>query len=245
LEAAVEIHREQDAAAVAEAAARLWAHEAQAAPSIRGVFRVALSGGKTPELLLRLLSEERFRTLPWDKTEVYWTDERYVPHDHEESNYGLARELLLDHVPVPKDSIHPMPTGSGDPLRDAADYEDIMRRAFSDQAWPRFDLVILGLGEDGHTASLFPGDPALSEQTRWVAAARSPKGIRDRLTLTVPAINAARLKLFLVCGGEKSAILKAVWGPPARRPLPAQLISDCLALADRAAAARLHAQGAG
>jgi 6-phosphogluconolactonase len=228
---------------VAEAAAKLWAQEALAAASDRGVFRVALSGGKTPAPLFRLLGDARFQRLPWEKTEVYWVDERCVPHDHAGSNYRLARELLLDHVPVPKESIHPMPTASGDPARDAAAYEATLRRAFPGQVWPRFDLIILGLGEDGHTASLFPGAPAVSEQVRWVTAARSPQGIRDRLTWTIPSINAARLKLFLVCGEGKSAILKKVIDEPGLRPpLSAQLITDCVALADRAAAPWLGAR---
>ena len=239
------IRPKKDAAEVAQEAADLWSHEARAAVACRGRFRLALSGGKTPETLFRLLCREDFKpidqaALPWDRTEVFWADERYVPHDHLASNYRLARELLLDHVPVPKANIHPMPTASGDPARDASDYEETLRRAFPGQLWPRFDLIILGLGEDGHTASLFPGAPTLSEQTRWVTAARSPQGIRDRLTLTVPSINAARLKLFLVCGPEKARILKAMGGAAARPPLPAQLISDGLVLADRTAAAELH-----
>jgi 6-phosphogluconolactonase len=221
---------------VAEKAAQLWAHEALVSTSIRGVFRVALSGGKTPEPLFRLLTEDRFNSLPWEKTEVYWTDERYVPHGHAESNYRLAREALLDDVPVPKEHVHPMPTDSGDPEHDAAAYEDLLRQTFRNEAAPRFDLVLLGLGDDGHTASLFPGDAAVADTQCWVRASRSPKGVRDRITLTVPVLNRAALKIFLVCGEGKAAILRKILFEPALRPpLPAQLIEEPVCLADRAA----------
>lgn len=199
-----------------------------------GRFRVALSGGRTPQALFRLLDA----ALPWDRTDVFWVDERYVPHDHAESNFRLAKKLLLDRVPVPAGNIHPMPTGSGDPARDAAGYEQTLRAAFPGAPWPGFDLVLLGLGDDGHTASLFPNDAALLERTRWAAAARSPHGVRDRITLTVPAINAARLKLLLACGEGKAAILTKAVREPAPQPLlPIQLFSDILVLADLPAAA--------
>jgi len=243
LEAAVKIHRKENAAAVAAAAARLWVNAAQAAQKIRGVFRVALSGGQTPALLFRLLAKGRFQRLPWETTEVFWVDERYIPHDHAKSNYRLTRELLLDHVPVPKENVHPIPTDSGDPACDAAAYEALLRQVFPDQDRPRFDLVLLGLGDDGHTASLFPDDGAVSEQKRWVRAARAPKGIRDRITLTVPTLNRSPLKMFLVCGEGKAAILKKVlYAPDLRPPLPAQLIEDPVFLADRAATSWFNAR---
>ncbi|MCX5797649.1 MAG: 6-phosphogluconolactonase [Elusimicrobia bacterium] len=210
---------------MAEAAAELWAQQARTASGSRGVFRVALSGGRTPELLFGLLTEERFQSLPWEKTEVFWVDERYVPYDDQESNYRLARESLLDRVPILKESIHPMPTGSGDPARDAAAYEALLRGRFPGQSWPSFDLCLLGLGEDGHTASLFPGGPELAERHGWVAASRSPKGVADRLTLTMPVLLGSRLRLLLACGRGKSAVVKAVLGPVADPPLlPAQMV---------------------
>ncbi|MBI5241910.1 MAG: 6-phosphogluconolactonase [Elusimicrobia bacterium] len=230
---------------MAREAAAIWSHESRAAVACRGRFRVALCGGRTPAPLFRLLAREDFRpvdqpALPWDRTDVFWADERYVPHSHAESNFRLAKETLLDHVPVPPENVFPMPTASGDPARDAADYGKTLRRAFPGQAWPRFDLVLLGLGEDGHTASLFPGDAALSERTGWVARARAPKGVRDRLTLTVPALNAARLKLLLACGEAKSAVLRRlVWEPDPQPSLPVGLVEDLLVLTDRAAAADL------
>jgi 6-phosphogluconolactonase len=206
------------------AAARIWAERAFLCLDRQGAFRAALSGGRTPELLFHLLAEARFRELPWDKTEVFWVDERYVPYDHQESNYRLARELLLDHVPIPKENIHPMPTASGDPARDAAAYEALLRRAFPAEAWPRFDLCLLGLGEDGHTASLFPGGPELAQRRRWVAASRSPKGVADRVTLTMPVLLGAGLRLLLACGRGKSAAVKAVLGPEGEPMLPAQMV---------------------
>jgi 6-phosphogluconolactonase len=209
---------------VAEAAARIWAERAFSCIERQVAFRAAISGGRTPELLFRLLAEARFRQLPWDKTEVFWVDERYVPHDHPASNYHLARELLLDPVPIPKENIHPMPTGSGDPARDAADYEALLRRVFPDLAWPTFDLCLLGLGEDGHTASLFPGGPELTERRRWVVASRSAKGVADRITLTLPALRRSGLRIFLACGREKSAVVKAVLGPAGDPMLPAQML---------------------
>jgi 6-phosphogluconolactonase len=201
---------------------------------------MALSGGHTPRLLFDVLTQERFRDLPWAKTELFWVDERYVPLDHADSNYRLAREALLDHVPIPKESIHPMPTAAGAPAVDAAAYEALLRQAFLRQAfpgqdWPRLDLVLLGLGEDGHTASLFPGAAALLERRRWVCASQSPKGIRDRITLTLPVLNAARQKLFLVCGKSKAAVLKRALESSEEPPLPAGLIKEAVFLVDREA----------
>ncbi len=220
----------KDAAAVAREAVRIWAAGARRP----GGFRVAISGGKTPEGFFRMLAS--LQDLPWPTTEIFWVDERHVPPDHAESNYHLARAALLDHVPIPKSNIHPMPTGSSDPKSDAQDYEVLLRRKFLGQSWPSFDLVLLGLGDDGHTASLFPSDPALQESLRWVLATRSPQGVRDRLTLTIPALNQASKKVFLVCGSGKAGILKAVLDPQASAPLPARLITGALFLADREAA---------
>jgi 6-phosphogluconolactonase len=204
-------------------AARIWAERAFFCLDRQGAFRVALSGGRTPELLFRLLAEARFQRLPWDKTEVFWVDERRVPYDRPESNYRLARELLLDKVPLARGRIHPMPTGSGEPAEDAAAYEALLRKTFPGRAWPGLDLCLLGLGEDGHTASLFPGGPELAERRRWVAATRSPKGVAGRLTLTLPALWASGLRLFLACGREKSAAVRAVLGPAQPPMLPAQM----------------------
>jgi len=200
---------------------------------------VALSGGRTPEALFRLLDAG----LPWDRTDVFWVDERYVPHGHPESNFRMAKELLLDRVPVPAGNIHPMPTGSGDPARDAAAYEELLRKTLTDPK-RTFDFTLLGLGEDGHTASLFPGGPELVERERWVAVSRSPKGIPDRLTLTVPALTRSALKVLLVCGQEKAAVLRRMVHEHAQPPaLPAQYIKGAVVIADEAACSALKDRG--
>jgi len=185
------------------------------------VFRVALSGGKTPQMLFKTLAQQRSKILPWEKTEIYWVDDRYVPHDHPESNYRIARELLLDHVPVLKENIHPIPTDSGVPARDAAAYDALLKAAIPSGQPHTFDLCLLGLGTDGHTASLFPGGPELDEKERWVSASRAPKGIADRITLTPPAICRSWLKMFLACGKDKAPVVRNVLGPISRPPLPA------------------------
>jgi len=228
---------------LAEAAARLWAEASGAAVSARGIFRIALSGGRTPQALFRFLAEKYSNQLPWEKTELYWCDERSVPQDHEQSNYRLAREALLDRVAIPSANVHPVPTGSNDPKRDAAAYETVLRQAFTDQAWPALDLALLGLGADGHTASLFPGEAALLERDLWVSAARAPVGVPERITLTVPALNGSRLVVFLVAGTDKAQILRTVLTDRGRPPLPAQMIKPSsgrvLFLADQDAAARI------
>ena len=155
----------------------------------------------------------------WSRVQVLWGDERCVPPDHVESNYRMARETLLDHVPVPAANVHRI-HGEDDPAIAAAAYETTLR------ALARIDLVLLGLGEDGHTASLFPGGAAVHEQTRWVMAAQAAPGSMWRITLTPAVINAAAEVLFLVSGGAKAGILRRVIAGP-RRPqeLPAQAIA--------------------
>jgi 6-phosphogluconolactonase len=224
---------ELDAAALMRAAASLITEEARRSVQERGAFRLALSGGRTPSPLFFLLARVTAAELPWDKTHVYWADERYVPPGHAESNYRLARELLLKEVPVPDAQVHPIPTSAGDPDADARLYERLLPE--------RLDLALLGLGSDGHTASLFPGSSVLNETTRRAAAAESPAGVKKRITLTVPALNASRFILFLVSGGDKKDILREVLEgsePPDR--VPAKLIRPkdgrLLYLADREAA---------
>ncbi|MDD5627571.1 MAG: 6-phosphogluconolactonase [Elusimicrobia bacterium] len=236
-----------DAAAVASRACELWRRQARASVAARGVFRAALSGGRTPALLFERLAAA---ALPWKSTELFWVDERYVPHGHAESNFALARELLLGRVPIPEAQVHPMPTGSGEPARDAAAYEALLRTVFAGRSWPGFDLCLLGLGEDGHTASLFPGGPELVEKRRWVLATRSPKGVADRLSLSIPALVRSGLCLFLACGTEKSAAFKAALGRPAGPASPARLVWSAAArgvfLLDKQAAGGIPpGQGAG
>jgi len=208
------------AAALADAAAARFVAAAGDAMASRGQFIVALSGGSTPRgTYLRLGAEALVSKVMWSRVQVLWGDERCVPPDHVESNYRMARETLLDRVPVPAANVHRI-HGEDDPATAAAAYEATLR------ALARIDLVLLGLGEDGHTASLFPGSAAVHEQTRWVMAARAAAASMWRITLTPAVINAAAQVLFLVSGGAKADILRRVLEGP-RRPqeLPAQAIA--------------------
>ena len=208
------------AAALADAAAARFVAAAGDAMASRGQFIVALSGGSTPRrTYLRLGAGALVSKVMWSRVQVLWGDERCVPPDDVESNYRLARETLLDRVPVPAANVHRI-HGEDDPATAAAAYEATLR------ALARIDLVLLGLGEDGHTASLFPGSAAVHEQTRWVMAARAAAASMWRITLTPAVINAADQVLFLVSGGAKAGILRRVLEGP-RRPqeLPAQAIA--------------------
>jgi len=172
-------------------------------------FSIALSGGNTPRTLYGLFST-RFRDqIPWTKVHVFWGDERYVPRADSQSNYRMARETLLDAVPCPVGNVHPMPTELPDPDLAAREYEKTLRNYFSED-WPRFDLVLLGLGDEGHTASLFPGSPALEETKRWVVAVKAPAEPPLRLTLTLPALTQAANVYFLVTGSNKAQALHHV-----------------------------------
>jgi len=209
----------------------------------RGVFDLALSGGRTPRGVYAGLCEPALRgTVPWEKVRVFWGDERFVPADHPESNFRLAREALLDRVPIPAERVFPIPTGAPTAAAAAAAYERTLQEAFGVAPFPCFDLMLLGIGADGHTASLFPGGPECEERERWVVASRAPAGnlVRERVTLTLPVLNAARVVVFLATGREKRAILEQVLaeaavaaagrgGPtgsarPERRLLPAERV---------------------
>jgi 6-phosphogluconolactonase len=177
-----------------------------AAVRTSGTCSLVLSGGSTPRTLYRLLAS-RFRTgIPWPNVHVFWGDERYVPPEDARSNYRMAKEALLDDVACPPRNIHPMPTHF--PSADAAarDYERTLRNHFVGE-WPHFDVVLLGIGDDGHTASLFPGSLALAERTRWVVAAQAPVDPRVRLTLTLPALTRAAEVHVLVAGAAKAEAL--------------------------------------
>jgi 6-phosphogluconolactonase len=185
----------------------------QAALSSSGPFRVSLSGGSTPKTLYSLLASPEFKDrFPWSRVVWFWGDERFVPQDHPESNYKMTRDAMLAKVPVPPENIFPVPV-DGDPDVAAARYAEILQKVygapFLDPARPLFDLVLLGLGPDGHTASLLPGEPVLKERTKWVACV--PHG-RDeiRITMTYPALESAQRVAFLVAGKEKAAIFKEI-----------------------------------
>lgn len=208
-----------------------------------GSFSVALSGGNTPRTLYRLLSTRFRNQIPWTKVHIFWGDERYVPLAHPQSNYRMARETLLDAVPCPVGNVHPMPTELPDPDLAAREYEKTLRNYFSED-WPRFDLVLLGLGEEGHTASLFPGSPALNENKRWVVPVEAPADPPLRLTLTLPALTAAANIYFLVTGSNKAQALHHVLtGSPDPKSYPASGIRRAKLTVvwwlDRAAAARV------
>lgn len=236
-----------DAHGLAHAAGEHFMAIAAAAIAARAQFSVALSGGSTPRPLFeRLATEELASQLPWSSVHVFWGDERCVPPDHPDSNYAMARETLLDHVPIPPPNVHRI-QGEMEPSEAAAVYERTLRQFFVPGPEPEmvtFDLVLLGLGTDGHTASLFPGSELLEEQSRWVAANRADQARGWRVTLTPPAINAARHVTFLVAGAGKATILQQVLSGP-RQPgsLPAQIVDprsgNLLWLLDSAAAALL------
>jgi 6-phosphogluconolactonase len=206
----------------------------------KGVFRVSLSGGSTPKALYALLATDKFRgRFPWARVYWYWGDERFVPYDHPESNYRMTREAMLAKVPVPPENIHPMPT-DGTPEDAAARYERRLQAAYGatvlDPARPLFDITLLGLGDDGHTASLLPGEPVLQERGRWVAAVSHGRP-EIRLTMTYPAIESSRQVAFLVTGKEKAAIFAAIRAGgsqvPAARVRP---VGELIWFVDRAAA---------
>jgi len=229
---------------VAREAAGLFVRLSIEAISTRGSFSVALSGGSTPRRIYELLASDDYRTqVSWPSVHVFFGDERTVPPDHADSNYRMANETMLSLVPVPAKNVHRM-NGVGDAAASASEYESELRAFFGDLAWPRLDLVMLGMGDDGHTASLFPGSAALEEQQAWVVANWVEKFQTWRITLTAPAINAARRVLFLVTGAGKADRLREVLKgerDPAR--LPSQLIQPRDGtlewLVDRAAAAKL------
>jgi 6-phosphogluconolactonase len=184
-----------------------------AALAAKGPFRVSLSGGSTPKTFYALLASAEFKDrFPWQRVSWYWGDERFVPHDHPESNYRMTREAMLDKAPIPPGNIHPVPT-DGTPDDAARRYEGTLQKAYGaailDPARPLFDITLLGLGGDGHTASLLPGESVLAERRRWVAAVSHGRP-EIRITMTYPVLESSRSVAFLVAGREKAAILRAI-----------------------------------
>jgi 6-phosphogluconolactonase len=234
-----------NAAALYRQSAQEFVRAAESALRNAGRFAVALSGGNTPRGVYALLAEEYADQVSWSKVHIFFGDERSVPPDHPDSNYRMAHESLLSRVAIPAENIHRFRTELGiEPA--AADYEQQLRGFFHPPAgqWPRFDLVLLGLGDDGHTASLFPGTAALEESSRMVVANWVEKLRTFRLTLTLPVLNHAAEALFLVSGAGKAEILKDVLGGPAT--LPSQRIQPedgrLLWLVDQDAARLLDAR---
>lgn len=201
----------------AEAAVKLINDSVRA----HGRFSFALAGGNTPRTLYHFLASQFRDQIPWTKVHVFWGDERYVPPGDPQSNYRMARETFLDHVPCPAGNVHPMPMHFSEPDLAAKDYEKTLRGYFSNE-WPQFDLVLLGLGEEGHTASLFPRSPALEEKRRWVIAVKAPAKPPLRLTLTLPVLTHAANIHFLVAGSNKAqALHQILTGSPDPKNYPA------------------------
>ncbi len=228
------------------AVARLFVQLARQRIVQTGQFSVALSGGSTPRRLYELLGSEDFsRQIEWPKVHLFQVDERCVPPEHSASNFRMIRESLLERVEIPDRNVHRV-DGELPPAEAAQKYEEDLRKFFSVQPpeFPRFDLLYLGMGADGHTASLFPGSKNLNELARWaVPSEPGPEGL-DRVTLTVPVLNNAAHIIFLVTGSEKSETLARVLAPLGiDSPLPAQLVAPSDGLVhwhcDEAAASQL------
>ncbi len=216
-----------DLSAAAAAAAERIARRCEQAAASRGECAIALSGGETPRALYARLAADPFRRrIPWPRLRVFWGDERGVPPDDPRSNYRMARETLLDAVPVPAERIHRMPAERLDREAAAEAYAALLRAHLppTPDGWPRLDLVLLGLGDDAHTASLFPHSPALRETRRAVLAVEAPNGM-PRMTLTPPVFNHASEIIFLVAGPQKAPAARAVLeGPRQPDAVPAQAI---------------------
>jgi 6-phosphogluconolactonase len=243
-----------DAGQLAAQAADRILQAAEQAIGARGRFTLVLSGGSTPEKTYTLLAQpDRSARLDWSRTYLFFGDERFVPHDDPRSNCHMATRSLIGKAPIPAGHFIPIPTDTGSPAEGATRYAHTLADFFGlaiDGPPPPFDLVLLGLGDDGHTASLFPGRPALLEQKAWVTA--SPPGVLpppvDRVTFTFPALNAARAALFLVAGAGKAAVVQEVLEGGAgvdRAPAAGvRPINGTLTwMLDEAAAARLAKRG--
>lgn len=226
---AAEVRIVADAEGLARAGASEFVRAAKEAVRANGVFTVALSGGSTPKGLYSLLaSDVSFESqVPWDKTHFFWGDERQVPPDDPDSNYRMTNEAMLSKVPISAANVHRVKGELEDARQAAEDYERALHDFFrlAPGQLPRFDLLLLGMGPDGHTASLFPGTQALSEQKHLVVANWVEKVDSYRITLTLPVLNNAACVVFLVSGAEKAETLRAVLeGEAGSEPYPSQLI---------------------
>ena len=236
-----------DRAALAQTAAEAVVQAAADAVRAHGRFTLALSGGTTPRDLYGLLAGEQWRSrIDWRDAFIFWGDERCVPPDHPQSNYRLARELLLDHVPIPADQIFRMPGEAADQVAAAQQYAAAISRIVpaGPAGVPSFDLMLQGLGDDGHTASLLPGSALVRERRKLVAATDLEREGTGRLTVTPPVLQHAASLLFLVAGSDKAVALRQVlYGPERRQRYPAQVVREARGrvvwLVDRAAAAEL------
>ncbi len=239
------LHVEPDAEALA-VFARDWLVERIAerhAASPTALFRLALSGGSTPKRLYQLLAELPAGQIDWQRVLLIWGDERTVPADHSDSNYRMVRESLLDRIDIPSENVLAVPESGGDPQLAAEKYEALLREHLQPTnaaGFPTLDCVLLGMGEDVHTASLFPGTRALQENTRWVVENHVPQLDTWRITLTAPMINSAARVAFLLSGSGKQAALEKLWHADHQpEEYPSQLIrptaGELWFLADKAA----------
>ena len=229
-----------------EAVAEEVVRAANQAVAQRGRFTLALSGGSTPKNLYTLLATNARTSLPWDRTYFFWSDERHVPPSDPESNYRMAEEAMLSKVPVAASNVFRVPTENPDAAAAAEAYEQTLRKFFTVEAGqlPRFDLILLGMGPDGHTASLFPETAALRERSRLVVANWVEKLKTSRITFTLPLLNAARCVAFLVSGTDKASVLHEVLeGNAPGEQYPAKLVRPAdgklIWFLDRAAASGL------
>jgi 6-phosphogluconolactonase len=238
-----------DADALARAAAVELLRIAGESVAARGLFTLALAGGSTPKKLYGLLgSDAAFATFPWNKTHLFFGDERHVPPDHADSNYLMVKNSLLVSGIVPAGNVHRMRAELPQSTEAAADYDAELRKFFPEASrldgFPRFDAVLLGMGADGHTASLFPGSPGLNEKTRWVISNPVEKFKTDRITFTFPVLNAARAIYLLVAGPDKADMIGEIFAKsrdalphPVQRVQPRDGVKFWML--DRAAAAKL------
>lgn len=231
---------------LARAAARLFVTHSVAAVAQRRLFTVALSGGSTPKSLYELLANpnEPFRDqIPWARAHFFWSDERHVPPDHPDSNYRMANEALLSRVPVSPSNVHRVQSENPGAADAAREYEEVLLN-FTHQEPPKLDLILLGLGTDGHTASIFPGSEVLQETTRLVAAPWVEKLNAYRITMTLPLLNNGASILFLVSGAEKAEIVKEVLQGPQKYPAQAikPVNGHLLWLLDKEAASKIEGQ---
>ena len=239
-----EIIVKENPAELAHAGAGILFNEVMSSIERKNAFTLAVSGGSTPRAMHCLLAQEPYQSnIPWGKTHLFWVDDRCVPLSDKASNYGAALKDFLEKIPMPPDRIHPMPT-TITPSEGADRYQKDLKAFFhpGGKGYPVFDLVFLGIGTDGHTASLFPGHEALEEKEKWVVAVKGGKPNVNRLTLTFPVLNAAGKIVFLVSGKGKAEILRRLLGGkgtslPAQRIKPAK--GKLIWLVDRDAASML------
>ena len=220
----IQVHISENKTSLAAEAAELFAQIAGKSISDNGRFSIALSGGSTPEILYRNLVQNYADRIDWAKIYFFWSDERFVPLSHPDSNAGMAKQLLLDPLKVKRENIFYVPTGNRSPQEAAQEYEKAIRRHFGrqDHSPPSFDLILLGLGDDGHTASLFPGTLALKENNRLVVQNWVEKLSAWRITFTYPLINSAHNILFLVAGENKAQMVKEI--VIENKPYPAEKV---------------------